>query len=310
MSDLIKTVSFDLWDKDPEQFAEKLGQNHKSTGFCAIKNHPINKELVDSCVAMFTDFFAESEELKMKYFDEDIGGARGYTPYKIETPQGGEHADLKEFWQMGRELPENHPYKQFMFDNVYVSEIPEFKDKMQQLFKAYDLFAKQLMQAIAIYLDLNQFYFDSAIDNGNSILRAIHYPPIESEDPGERSGAHKDINLITLLIGGSEPGLEILLNGQWIPVHIERDVLLCNVEEMLERFTNNRIPALIHRVTKGPTKITDSARFAIPFFVHPNPDWLIETLPSCIDAEHPDLYPESILTDDFLQQRLYEIKLL
>jgi isopenicillin N synthase-like dioxygenase len=211
---------------------------------------------------------------------------------------------------MGRELPENHPYKQFMFDNVYVSEIPEFKDKMQQLFKAYDLFAKQLMQAIAIYLDLNQFYFDSAIDNGNSILRVIHYPPIESEDPGERSGAHKDINLFTLLIGGSEPGLEILLNGQWIPVHIERDVLLCNVEEMLERFTNNRIPALIHRVTKGPTKITDSARFAIPFFVHPNPDWLIETLPSCIDAEHPDLYPESILTDDFLQQRLYEIKLL
>jgi isopenicillin N synthase-like dioxygenase len=240
MSDLIKTVSFDLWDKDPEQFAEKLGQNHKSTGFCAIKNHPINKELVDSCVAMFADFFAQSEELKMKYFDEDMGGARGYTPYKIETPQGGEHADLKEFWQMGRELPENHPYKQFMFDNVYVSEIPEFKDKMQQLFKAYDLFAKQLMQAIAIYLDLNQFYFDSAIDNGNSILRVIHYPPVESEDPGERSGAHKDINLFTLLIGGSEPGLEILLNGQWIPVQIERDVLLCNVEEMLERFTNNR----------------------------------------------------------------------
>jgi isopenicillin N synthase-like dioxygenase len=246
----------------------------------------------------------------MKYFDADLGGARGYTPYKVETPQGGQHADLKEFWQMGRDLPENHPYKEFMFDNLYVSEIPEFKDRMEELFKAYDLFGKQLMQAIAIYLGLDQYYFDSAIENGNSILRVIHYPPVESEEPGERSGAHKDINLFTLLIGGSAPGLEILLNGQWIPVQIERDVLLCNAQEMLERFTNNRIPALIHRVTKGPTKITDSPRYAIPFFVHPNPDWLIETLPSCIDADHPDLYPESILTDDFLQQRLYEIKLL
>jgi isopenicillin N synthase-like dioxygenase len=310
MSDLIETVSFDLWDKDPEQFARRLGQNHKSTGFCAISDHPIEKELVDSCVAMFADFFGQSEELKMKYFDEDMGGARGYTPYKIETPQGGQHADLKEFWQMGRDLPENHPYKEFMFDNLYVSEIPEFKDRMEELFKAYDLFGKQLMQAIAIYLGLDQYYFDSAIENGNSILRVIHYPPVESEEPGERSGAHKDINLFTLLIGGSAPGLEILLNGQWIPVQIERDVLLCNAQEMLERFTNNRIPALIHRVTKGPTKKTDSPRYAIPFFVHPNPDWLIETLPSCIDADHPDLYPESILTDDFLQQRLYEIKLL
>ncbi len=310
MSNLIKTVSFDLWDKDPEQFAEQLGQNHKSTGFCAIKNHPIKRELVDSCIAMFADFFAQSEELKMKYFDEDMGGARGYTPYKIETPQGGQYADLKEFWQMGRELPENHPYMEFMFNNLYVSEIPEFKDKMQNLYNAYDLFGKQLMQAIAIYLGLDQYYFDSVVDNGNNILRVIHYPPVESEEPGERSGAHKDINLFTLLIGGSAPGLEILLNGQWIPVQIERDVLLCNAQEMLERFTNNRIPALIHRVTKGPTKITDSPRYAIPFFVHPNPDWLIETLPSCIDADHPDLYPESILTDDFLQQRLHEIQLL
>ena len=259
---------------------------------------------------MFADFFAQSEELKMKYFDEDIGGARGYTPYKIETPKGGQHADLKEFWQMGRELPENHPYKKFMFGNVYVSEIPEFTDRIQKLFKAFDLFGKQLMQAIAIYLDLDQHYFNSAIDTGNSVLRAIHYPPIELEDPGERSGAHGDINLITLLVGGHKPGVQIFINNQWVPVYSERDTVLCNVGDMLERFTNNYLPSVKHRVTTGPTKITDSARYSIPFFLHPNPDWLIETLPSCIDAEHPDLYPESILTDDFLQQRLYEIKLL
>ena len=310
MSDLINPVSFNLWHEDPKQFADQLGRNHRLTGFCAISDHPIEKELVDSCVAMFADFFGQSEELKMKYFDADLGGARGYTPYKVETPQGGQHADLKEFWQMGRDLPENHPYKEFMFDNLYVSEIPEFKDRMEELFKAYDLFGKQLMQAIAIYLDLDQHYFNSAIDNGNSVLRAIHYPPVESEDPGERSGAHGDINLITLLVGGHKPGLQIFINNQWVPVYSERDTVLCNVGDMLERFTNNYLPSVKHRVTTGPTKITDSARYSIPFFLHPNPDWLIETLSSCIDAEHPDLYPESILTDDFLQQRLYEIKLL
>ncbi len=310
MLDLINPVSFNLWHEDPKQFADQLGRNHRLTGFCAISDHPIEKELVDSCVAMFADFFGQSEELKMKYFDADLGGARGYTPYKVETPKGGQNADLKEFWQMGRELSENHPYKKFMSDNLYVSEIPEFKNTIQKLYNAYDLFAQQLMQAIAIYLDLDENYFGSVIDNGNSILRVIHYPPVDSEEVGERSGAHKDINLFTLLIGGSSPGLEILVNGQWVPVQIERDVMLCNAQEMLERFTNNRVPALIHRVTKGPTKSTDSPRYAIPFFVHPNPDWPITTQPSSIDTDHPDLYPESNLTDDFLQQRLHEIKLL
>ncbi len=310
MSDLIKTLSFKLWEEDPDQFVELLGKNHKSTGFCAIKDHPIEPDLVNSCIKMMSEFFALPEDIKMKYFDEGLGGARGYTPYKIETPQGSNEPDLKEFWQIGRELPKNHSLKKYMFENVYVTEIPGFNKKLKKLYDAYDLFAKQLMQAIALYLELDKHYFDRFINKGNSILRVIHYPPVESKEVGERSGAHKDINLFTLLIGGSAPGLEILLNGEWVPVNIERNVILCNIEEMFERFTNNRIPALIHRVTKGPTKITDSPRYAIPFFVHPNPDWVIKTLHSCIDEKHPDLFPKSIMSEDFLQQRLHEINLL
>ena len=203
--DSIREISFDLWDKDPEKFAHLFGNSLKSIGFCGVTNHPITKDLVDDSIALFKEFFGQPAALKMKYFDKDIGGARGYTPYKIETPKDGEHADLKEFWQMGRDLPEQHPYKQFMFDNCFVSEMPEFKTKIQRLFREFDRFGKQLMQAISIHLSLDSHYFDGFIDQGNSVLRAIHYPPIIAKELGDRSGPHGDINLITLLIGGHKP---------------------------------------------------------------------------------------------------------
>ena len=308
--DSIREISFDLWDKDPEQFAHLFGNSLKSIGFCGVTNHPITKDLVDDSIALFKEFFGQPTALKMKYFDKDIGGARGYTPYKIETPKDGEHADLKEFWQMGRDLPKQHPYKQFMFDNCFVSEIPEFKTKTQRLFREFDRFGKQLMQAISIHLNLDSNYFDGFIDHGNSVLRAIHYPPIIAKELGDRSGPHGDINLITLLIGGHKPGLEILKKNKWIPAETGQETILCNVGDMLERFTNNHLPSAIHRVTSDSDEIKNISRYSIPFFLHPNPDWLIETLASCIDEANPNLYKESILADDFLQQRLYEIKLL
>ena len=188
--------------------------------------------------------------------------------------------------------------------------MPEFKSKTQKLFKEFDRFGKQLMQAVSIHLNLDSNYFDGLIDEGNSVLRAIHYPPIISKELGDRSGAHGDINLITLLIGGHKPGLEILKENKWIPAETEQETILCNVGDMLERFTNNQLPSAIHRVTSDSDKIKNTSRYSIPFFLHPNPDWLIETLASCSDEANPNLYKESILADDFLQQRLYEIKLL
>ena len=245
----------------------------------------------------------------MQYFKKDLGGARGYTPYKIETPKGGNHADLKEFWQVGRDLSEDHPYKKYMFDNVHVSEIEGFQRTVGELYKAFDEFGKELMKAIAIYLELDKQYFNSHINEGNSVLRAIHYPPYEIES-GERSGPHGDINLITLLIGGNKPGLEICIDDEWHPVETPQSTVVCNVGDMLERFTNHRLPSVIHRVNTPSDASKNSSRFSIPFFLHPNPDWFIQTLGSCVDDDHPNQYPEGIMADDFLQQRLYEIKLL
>ena len=188
--------------------------------------------------------------------------------------------------------------------------MPEFKTKIQRLYQDFDRFGKKLMQAVSIHLNLDLNYFDGFINQGNSVLRAIHYPPIITEELGDRSGAHGDINLITLLIGGHKPGLEILKEGKWIPAETGRETILCNVGDMLERFTNNQLPSAIHRVTSGSEETKNTSRYSIPFFLHPNPDWLIETLASCIDKDNPNLYKESILADDFLQQRLYEIKLL
>ena len=165
------------------------------------------------------------------------------------------------------------------------------------------------MQPIAMYLGLENNYYESHINEGNSVLRTIHYPPVD-EDIGERSGAHGDINLITLLIGGNKPGLEILVDDNWYPIDTPQSTVVCNVGDMLERFTNNRLPSVLQRVTSPSDTVKGSSRYSIPFFLHPNPDWFIETLPSCIDDEYPDLYPEGIMADDFLQQRLYEIKLL
>ena len=158
--DTIKEISFDLWDKDPEQFAHLFGNSLRSIGFCGVTNHPITRDLVDDSIALFKEFFEHSKALKMKYFDKNIGGARGYTPYKIETPKDGEHADLKEFWQMGRDLPGGHPYKKFMFNNYFVSEMPEFKTKIQRLYQEFDRFGKKLMQAVSIHLNLDLNYFD------------------------------------------------------------------------------------------------------------------------------------------------------
>ena len=306
---IVETISYKTWLENPQEFAQKLGENHKRTGFCGINHHPISESLVNQSLEIFSEFFERSEEFKMQYFKKDLGGARGYTPYKIETPKGGNHADLKEFWQVGRDLSEDHPYKKYMFDNVHVSEIEDFQRTVGELYKAFDEFGKELMKAIAIYLELDKQYFNSHINEGNSVLRAIHYPPYEIES-GERSGPHGDINLITLLIGGNKPGLEICIDNEWHPVETPQRTVVCNVGDMLERFTNHSLPSVIHRVNTPSDASKNSSRFSIPFFLHPNPDWFIQTLGSCVDDDHPNQYPEGIMADDFLQQRLYEIKLL
>lgn len=309
MSAPFAIISLDSEKTNAEVFAQQLGNNFLQWGFCGIQDHRIDLNLIDNVMELFEEFFALPLTTKMQYFDTKLKGARGYTPTRIETPKGSNFADLKEFWHVGRELESPHPFSKWMHKNFDVTEIRVFKESTNALFDQFDLLGQSLLAAIAIFLDLDKHYFVKHAGLGNSIMRAIHYPPIQQEDHAERAGAHEDINLITLLLGGHQSGLELLTKtGKWEKIQVDREVVICNIGDMLQRFTNHYLPSTTHRVSSSAS-VARTSRYSIPFFVHPNPDWNIKTLTNCISVTHPDCYPESILAEDYLELRLKEIKL-
>ena len=304
-------LSLNLWKEDPKEFATQMGRNFENSGFCGITEHSINEELINEVLQIFKRFFALPEQEKMQYFETNLGGARGYTPIKVETPKGGYEADIKEFWQTGRSLPKDHEFRKWMPSNKWATEIPRFKEKVHKLFEQFDLVGKSLLKSVAIYLQIDENYFEEVANEGNSVMRTIHYPPVRQNEKGERSGAHEDINLITLLIGGHQPGLEIRSKKkEWLPVNFDPEVLICNIGDMLQRFTNHKLVSTTHRVVTPEESSKNTSRYSIPFFVHPNPNWVIETLDSCCSEDNPKKYQEAILAEDFLQERLKEIKLI
>jgi len=305
-----KILSFQEKQEDKIIFSKELGESFKQWGFAGIKDHSINKDLVKEVVSLFSDFFSLPGSIKEAYYRPDLGGSRGYTPIKIETPKGGKNPDIKEFWHVGRSLESNDPYRKWMHDNFIINEMPELSEKANILFSQFDELGQDLLKSIALYLDLEEDFFSTAVNKGNSVMRTIHYPPVKNNEIGERAGAHEDINLITLLIGGNKSGLEILTKeGEWQDATVEEDVIICNIGDMLQRLTNNYLCSTTHRVSASLLQ-SESSRYSIPFFVHPNPDWLISTLPSCFDVDKPNLYTESILAEDYLQERLKEINLI
>ena len=295
--------------RDKKLFAQQLGENILACGFCGITDHSINPNLIDEVMHIFEAFFALPRNTKMIYCDRKLKGARGYTPMSIETPKDSTHPDFKEFWHVGREIAVNHEFAKWMHRNKEVYEIKNFQENTNALFTQFDELGQTLLEAIAIFLDLNEDYFVTHAGQGNSLMRAIHYPPIKENNSAERAGPHEDINLITLLLGGHQRGLELLnKQGHWEKIAVSRDVVICNIGDMLQRFTNHYLPSTTHRVAKSGSNTTKS-RYSIPFFVHPNPDWQIKTLASCISDDRPDRYPEPIMAEDFLEQRRKEIKL-
>ena len=304
-------LSLNLWKEDPKEFATQMGRNFENSGFCGITEHSINEELINEVLQIFKRFFALPKQEKMQYFEANLGGARGYTPIKVETPKGGYEAYIKEFWQTGRSLPKDHEFRKWMPSNKWATEIPRFKEKVHKLFEQFDLVGKSLLKSVAIYLQIDENYFEEVANEGNSVMRTIHYPPVRQNEKGERSGAHEDINLITLLIGGHQPGLEIRSKkNEWLPVNFDSEVLICNIGDMLQRFTNHKLVSTTHRVVTPEESSKNTSRYSIPFFVHPNPNWVIETLDSCCSEDNPKKYQEAILSEDFLQERLKEIKLI
>ena len=309
--DQIASVSLEDADRDPDGFATKLGRSFEDYGFAIIADHGIPDELIHRAEEKAKAFFALPEEVKRKYLIAGGGGARGYTPFGIETAKGHKAHDLKEFWHVGRDLPAGHKFRDHMPDNLWPAEVPSFKDTFQELFATFDRTGLKALKAIARYLRIDGNYFEDAVRDGNSVLRALHYPP-QAEPTGEhiRAGAHEDINAITLLLGAEEAGLELLTkDGRWIPVSPKPGELVINIGDMLQRLTNGRLRSTSHRVVNPAPDRASHARYSMPFFLHFRSDFLIDALPETVPAgEKPKWAP--ITANDYLQERLREIKLV
>jgi isopenicillin N synthase-like dioxygenase len=307
---LIHPVSFKGFEADFADFARDLGESFARYGFAVISDHPLPQAGIEAADAAARGFFALPGAVKQTYVS-GLGGQRGYTPFGVETAKGAQHFDLKEFWHMGRDLPARHPYQSLMPPNVWPVEIPTFVADVAWLYDALDHLGGRVLEAVATYLDLDRNFFGGAVKDGNSILRLLHYPPTSADGPNIRAGAHEDINVITLLLGAEEAGLEILdRDGRWLAINPPAGSLVCNIGDMLSRLTNRRLPSTTHRVVNPEPERRGRARYSTPFFLHFNPDYEIVTLPGCIDAAHPNQYPQPITADAFLRQRLREIKLL
>ncbi len=304
-------VSFNQAATDPDGFAQALGRSFQDTGFAIVCDHPVDQGVINKALEDTKAFFALPEAAKKRYFDPERAGQRGYTPFGTENAKGEAKKDLKEFWHLGRDLPEGHSYRQVMPDNIDVPEIESFDASTRALYKALDDMGAVLLQAIAKYLGLEEDWFANTVDKGNSILRLLHYPPIDGEPDGVRAGAHEDINVITLLLGAEEAGLQAKTrDGQWMDVQPPEGALVINVGDMLQRLTNNVLPSTTHRVINPTKERMAFSRYSTPFFLHFNPDFVIDTLPGCITDDNPNRYPEPLSSHDYLVERLIEIGLM
>lgn len=292
------------------EFVRALGTAFHEIGFVGVVNHGIPKQLIDGFYDAAKRFFALPETIKRQYEIPGMAGQRGYTSFGKEHAKQSTVADLKEFFQLGQEVEGNDPGQDSYPDNVRVKEIPEFTELGIRLYKAFEKAGAELLRAIAIHLDIGEHYFDQHIHNGNSILRAIHYPPITQEPASAiRAEQHEDINLITLLVGASAGGLQLLnMDNEWMPIMPEEDEIVINVGDMLQRLTNNYLKSTTHRVVNPPREEWHLPRLSIPFFLHPRSEMDLSCLAQCVDGSHPLAYAP-ITAGEYLDERLREIGL-
>lgn len=297
-------------------FVKKLGDAYQNIGFVAIRNHGLNKELQEKLYTVIKKFFDLPDEVKAKYEKPDIGFQRGYTGKGKEHAKGRNTGDLKEFYHVGQELstiPDNDPIKTEYPANIWPEEIPEFESIALEVYRTLENAGKNMLRAIALHLNLDEHYFEDKVAFGNSILRQIHYFPIENPDkvPSDavRAAEHGDINLITLLMGASADGLQVLRrDGKWIPITALPDQLVVNVGDMLERLTNKKLKSTIHRVVNPPRELMHTSRYSIPFFMHPRSEMDLTCLKNCIDHNNPKQF-EDATAGEFLEERLRELGL-
>jgi len=295
--------------KQKQEFVQSLGKAYEEVGFVAVKNHGISDELIADLYKYVQQFFSLPLEQKRTYEIKGMAGQRGYTSFGTEHAKGSDAPDLKEFFQFGQMATDD--FKEVTYPpNVAVDQVKEFNPTFENAFRAFERSGTALLQAIALYLGLDENYFDQFVVNGNSIIRAIHYPPITHEPKSAiRAEQHEDINLITLLIGASADGLEILSKqDEWVPVTSLPEQIVVNVGDMLQRFTNNKLRSTTHRVVNPKRELWHTSRFSIPFFLHPKASMSLKCLDSCVDEKTPRAY-DDCTAGEYLEERLIEIGL-
>lgn len=296
-----------------QAFVDALGEAYNNIGFVAIKNHGLSDKQTKHLYDTIQKFFSLPDEVKTKYEIPELAGQRGYIGKGKEHAKGRTTGDLKEFYHIGQHVTDNDPIKEQYPDNIWPEELPDLETIGLKVYQTLESAGIEMLRAISIYLGLEENYFDNKVHNGNSILRPIHYFPIENPDavPADavRAAEHGDINLITLLMGASADGLQVLRkDGKWIGITALPDQVVVNVGDMLQRLTNNKLKSTIHRVVNPPRELMKTSRYSIPFFMHPRSEMDLTCLENCIDEEHPKLY-EDITAGEFLNQRLAEIGL-
>lgn len=301
----IPLVDFTDWragGERRERFVRILGRGLEEFGFVNVEGHGVPDDLVERAYTEARRLFDLPLETKQRYETPEDGRQRGYTSYGVEHARDSDKPDLKEFWHVGRTLGQDHPLHVSgdVPPNQIPAEVPGFGPTFRRLFDELEGFANQLLDALGQYLDLGEHFFREMVEDGNSVLRVIHYP-----DPGDaeyvpgavRAAQHEDINLITVLPAATQPGLEILTReGEWVAVDAPPGVMVCDTGDMMQLLTGGRIPATTHRVVNPP--INDGGRLSMPFFLHPHPDHLLEPIAG-------DTAP--IKARDFLHERLVEI---
>lgn len=294
------------------EVADEIGRSFEEYGFAVIRDHGIPADLIARAEELSKAFFALPDEVKRAYHIPGGGGARGYTPFGTEKAKDAQVHDLKEFWHVGRTLPEGHPLADYMAPNLWPREVAEFRETFEALYAAFEQAGARVLEAIALHLGLPQGWFAKTVEDGNSVMRLLHYPPLTGADAegAIRAAAHGDINTITLLLGAEEAGLELLTaSGEWKAIEVPEGALVVNIGDMLDRLTNGRLRSTTHRVVNPRGQAAYRSRYSMPFFLHFRPDFTIETLESCVDPDSPDARPEPISSHDFLMQRLREINL-
>ena len=294
-----------------QKFINERGAAFEDIGFVALSGHFLSEALVANLYDEIKKFFALPQQTKDKYEIAGIGGQRGYTSFGKEHAKGRKEGDLKEFWHFGQYVEDDPKLDSEYPDNVTVEELPDFNKVGKETFKMLEKTAKYVLRALALYLDLEENYFDEYIKNGNSILRPIHYPPItEAPKNAVRAAAHGDINLITLLMGAHGKGLQVKNHkGEWVDAIARPDQLMINVGDMLSRLTNDKLKSTIHQVVNPPKELWGTSRYSIPFFMHPISEMPLNCLENCVDTSHPKQF-DDITAGEFLNERLIELGLI